>query len=214
MWLLRRLLRCVPAGAPRRVISVKAGAAIAATGVVGQIASQARRPAAKGAPDLATLAKETAAHVSSLAAAQDELIVVDEIERLPPTWAQEFVGTFWSHAVAGLPAQRKPATWMLLFLISQRLEAPPLGEPFAEASQEGWSPRTPIRLPPLARFDADVIESWIDEVVDLAPAELRRAGAAGTIMANSEGVPRLVFSEVCGLWETDFYGAWQRWEQL
>jgi nucleoside phosphorylase len=155
---------------------------------------------------------------------QNVLLIFSDVDFLPETFLAELLEDFWMPLTT--QAERYPGKWerqsgssykLLMFLVDHTGCVGEWSVPFAEAVEDHWKPRTPVKLPVLSEFTTKELAIWLEFSADELPLELadRVEELAKIIWQNSEkGVPEPTFEEICQRVGLNWCEAEDRWMRL
>ena len=152
---------------------------------------------------------------------QHVVFVLRNVESLltePPrpyllAWLEEF----WQQMVArtpppppAAPGEAPEQYWLLLILVDTSGRVARSGVPLAAAPDDTRYPTLPLCLPAAERFTADALGDWLDR--QTTQQAMRVVLDAQALLDSSDnGVPQLVYEEICRRHQVNFQGALPTW---
>ncbi|KYC41250.1 hypothetical protein WA1_22560 [Scytonema hofmannii PCC 7110] len=153
---------------------------------------------------------------------QNVILILHYVDCMPEAYLQELLQEFW------LPLASKPRKevsqdhqfQLLMFLVDYEGRVGCGNTMFVERLEPTWEPRIPIKLPALAPFGDRTLTDWIETVetdkeFDTLPLikEINKwDDPAQVILDKTEnGIPELVFSEICKMCGCNWYEEKDRW---
>ncbi len=152
---------------------------------------------------------------------QNVILILHYVDCMPEGYLQELLQEFW------LPLASKPRKavsqddqfQLLMFLVDYEGCVGCQNTMFVEQLEPTWEPRIPIKLPAITLFGDRTLTDWIETVVepdfDTLPLmeEINKGdNLAQAILDKTEnGIPELVFSEICKMCGCNWYEEKDRW---
>ncbi|MUG96398.1 hypothetical protein F7734_30255 [Scytonema sp. UIC 10036] len=151
---------------------------------------------------------------------QNVILILHYVDCMPEAYLQELLQEFW------LPLASKPRKevsqdnkfQLLMFLVDYEGCVGCQNIMFVEQLEPTWEPKIPIKLPAIAPFGDGILTDWIETVeteFDTLPLieEINKwDDPAQAILNKTEnGIPELVFSEICKMCGCNWYEEKDRW---
>lgn len=176
-------------------------------------------------PDLArAVVPDKAAILDTIARAwqtQNLIFILRNVEALlsepAPPFLAAWIEEFWHQMITRVPAWPAPPPgapaeqyWLLLILVDYSGRVSRSAVTLAQALDEANYPQWPLCLPPADRFSREALDEWLDR--ETTRQVLRGALDPQSLLdASDNGVPQLVYEEICRRRDLDFQGALPSW---
>jgi inactive STAND len=145
-------------------------------------------------------------------------IYLKRIDFKPADFLHEFIESFWCPLVGGTQGGPPAGVHrLLLFLLDEQGYANSWNLDYPEVFAETWCADKPVKLPIVSEFTAEVIAGWINNEVNTLPVNLTDAPEESAQMIfdeSGQGVPDLVFPQICLMCNYDYGQGAQRWLKL
>jgi inactive STAND len=151
---------------------------------------------------------------------QNVILIFNEVDCMPDDYLQQLIQEFWIPLAkqareTSLSTQKHK---LLMFLVDYEGCVGTRGTLFAERIQPNWEVNIPVKLPAINPFSEHELNEWL-EMVEMEFDELpiveimrQKENLVQEILENSDnGIPELVFFEICDLCNVNWYEAKDRW---
>lgn len=143
---------------------------------------------------------------------QHTILIFHSVERAGEQYLRELLTNFWApiaaHACA--PGRHTGKHKLLLFLVDKKGVTSRWNLPSAQSPADAAALLR--RLPPITRFSADDLNSWIGTSILELPDDFSDLADVSTILENTDdGVPESVLEEICALCDYSWNEGASRW---
>jgi hypothetical protein len=205
--LVNRLLRLAPGWQTGQRISIDLGS----NGTGKSIRSLWRQVARKINASPRTSSNQLAEKACEWWLTQDVIFIFHTVDYMPPDYLSRWIKDFWQPLVAAAHNnlhRTKRETRLVMFLVDYSGCVCDWDVALAQQPEDPEYPRIPLHLPPAGRFPSEILGFWINIAAEVLPADLT---AQEILEASEDGVPQIVYQEICELCGLSWEGDLMKW---
>lgn len=144
---------------------------------------------------------------------QDVIFIFYTVDYMPPDKLKEWLRQFWEPLVAKIKANPAAASekHLLMFLVDNSGRVCQSDLRLAQQYSQPDYPKMPLTLPPICPFPPDALEDWLDQSPTAIAEMLADLTAEALLEQTDNGIPALVYEEICLRCNQDWEGDLAQW---
>ncbi|MDY6783721.1 MAG: hypothetical protein SW833_14465 [Cyanobacteriota bacterium] len=146
---------------------------------------------------------------------RDVILIFYTVDYMLPEVLAAWLREFWEPLVERVEPRccsTLEGTHLLIFLVDNSGSVCESALKLARQWQQPEYPRIPLHLPPVSPFPPDVLDDWISNAMVHGEMQMLAGLTARVLLEKSDnGIPELVYEEICDCCGHDWEGGLAKW---